>query len=303
MARNEEKALTLFNKWQTFKKDYHAGDQNKRPLATTECQSLPDAEKFRREILQNITKKISLIQNASLGEHRVRELNDEINKHMRQKHYWEIRIRELGGSDYKGGRKQFYDIEGKELPGAPGYRYYGVAKDLPGVRELFAEFDDVADKKKMQRQRNRGDIYKNITPDYYGYRDDDDGILIEKERKAEVLRVKEATAEFSAKKRKLEEEVTRSGGVYGTEDLQKYLDNDRATNYLVENEIANDIAAKPINLNLSSEASHGDSSVRPNTASNASAILKAHVVVPSQEAITKVVIEEKKRALLEKYVL
>jgi hypothetical protein len=24
MARNEEKALTLFNKWHTFKKDFHA---------------------------------------------------------------------------------------------------------------------------------------------------------------------------------------------------------------------------------------------------------------------------------------
>lgn len=65
---------------------------------------------------------------ANLGEHRVRELNDEINKHMRQKHYWEIRIRELGGSDFRGGKKQFYDVEGKELPGAPHYKYYGVAK-------------------------------------------------------------------------------------------------------------------------------------------------------------------------------
>jgi len=24
MARNEEKALTLFNRWQTFKKDFHS---------------------------------------------------------------------------------------------------------------------------------------------------------------------------------------------------------------------------------------------------------------------------------------
>ena len=63
-----------------------------------------------------------------MGEHRIRELNDEINKHMRQKHYWEIRIRELGGSDFRGARKQFYDIEGRELPGAPHYKYYGVAK-------------------------------------------------------------------------------------------------------------------------------------------------------------------------------
>ena len=29
-------------------------------------------------------------------------------------------------------------------------------------------------------------MYKNITPDYYGYRDDDDGILIAKEIIQEV---------------------------------------------------------------------------------------------------------------------
>jgi len=64
MARNEEKALTMFNKWQTFKKDYHAGEQNRRPLVSAECQSLPEAEKFRREIVQNISKKIAIIQNG-----------------------------------------------------------------------------------------------------------------------------------------------------------------------------------------------------------------------------------------------
>lgn len=29
-------------------------------------------------------------------------------------------------------------------------------------------------------------MYKNITPDYYGYRDDDDGVLMEKEKIREV---------------------------------------------------------------------------------------------------------------------
>jgi len=67
---------------------------------------------------------------ATLGEHRIREMNDEINKMMRQKHHWEVRIRELGGDVLKG--RQFYDIDGKQLPGAPGYKYYGAAKQLPG---------------------------------------------------------------------------------------------------------------------------------------------------------------------------
>ena len=48
---------------------------------------------------------------ASLGEHRVRELNDEINKLNKTKSYWDSRIIELGGGDQGKGRK-FYDVEG-----------------------------------------------------------------------------------------------------------------------------------------------------------------------------------------------
>jgi pre-mRNA-splicing factor ISY1 len=134
MARNEEKALTLWSKWTTFKKDFHSASTNRRPLLSSDCSSLPDAEKHRRTIVSEVTKKISSIQNASLGEHRIRELNDDINGLMKKKHYWEIRIRELGGGDFKSRGRQLVDIEGKEIPGVPGYRYYGAAKELPGVR-------------------------------------------------------------------------------------------------------------------------------------------------------------------------
>jgi len=79
-------------------------------------------------------------------------MNDEINKMMRQKHHWEVRIRELGGDVQKG--RQFYDIEGKELPGAPGYKYYGAAKELPGVRELFAEGEE-----EVHSRRNKRSVY------------------------------------------------------------------------------------------------------------------------------------------------
>ena len=48
---------------------------------------------------------------ASLGEHRVRELNDEINKLNKTKSYWDSRIIELGGGDQSKGRK-FFDVEG-----------------------------------------------------------------------------------------------------------------------------------------------------------------------------------------------
>ena len=88
---------------------------------------------------------------AGLGEFRIRDLNDEINKLLREKRHWEERIVELGGADYtvrgRGGEKfevneyvylllesnanafppqrtgpKMLDHEGKTLPGNRGYK-------------------------------------------------------------------------------------------------------------------------------------------------------------------------------------
>ncbi|MQM09247.1 hypothetical protein Taro_042114 [Colocasia esculenta] len=53
----------------------------------------------------------------------------------------------------------------------PGYRYFGAAKKLPGVRELFEKPPET------RKRRTRYDIYKRIDASYYGFRDDEDGIL------------------------------------------------------------------------------------------------------------------------------
>lgn len=67
-----------------------------------------------------------------------------------------------------------------------------VTQTLPGVKELFARHAQ-----KMTK-RKRGDIYKYITPDYYGLRDDEDGVLLELEG--------EMTADNQKKLRLLREE-------------------------------------------------------------------------------------------------
>ena len=41
-----------------------------------------------------------VVVSAGLGEFRIRDLNDEINKLLREKRHWEERIVELGGTDY-----------------------------------------------------------------------------------------------------------------------------------------------------------------------------------------------------------
>ena len=75
---------------------------------------------------------------AGLGEHKLRDLNDLINKLLREKYHWERQIKKLGGSDFRGTSDRVA-YGGKEVPGSRGYKYFGAAKDLPGVKELFEE--------------------------------------------------------------------------------------------------------------------------------------------------------------------
>lgn len=67
-----------------------------------------------------------------MGEYRIRDLNDEINKLIREKGHWETQIKELGGPDYARVGPRMFDHEGREVPGNRGYKYFGAAKDLPG---------------------------------------------------------------------------------------------------------------------------------------------------------------------------
>lgn len=83
-------------------------------------------------ILQLIKNNIT-ISSAGLGEFRIRDLNDEINKLMREKRHWEVQIKSLGGPDHARVGPKMLDQDGKEVPGNRGYKYFGAAKDLPGT--------------------------------------------------------------------------------------------------------------------------------------------------------------------------
>ncbi|KZP27656.1 Isy1-domain-containing protein, partial [Athelia psychrophila] len=81
-----------------------------------------------------------------------RNLNDEIDKLMREKRYWENQIIALGGANYRRNVAML-DEDGKEVPGTKGYKHFGRAKDLPGVRELFEG------RKKGQEEENTALAY------------------------------------------------------------------------------------------------------------------------------------------------
>lgn len=89
MARNEEKANSLLNRWQALKSEVRFGTERarwvapasvccarrawlippppcrRRPFLASECNSLPQAEKWRHEIIREITQLVTKIQNGA----------------------------------------------------------------------------------------------------------------------------------------------------------------------------------------------------------------------------------------------
>lgn len=208
-SKTEEKAHAMLNRWVAIKKELNSRSKEKRPKYSTECNNLQDCERWRAQVIKEISKKVADIQNASLGEFRIREMNDEINKLFWEKMHWEDRIKELGGPDYKKLAPKTYDAEGYEVPNSGGYKYWGAAKDLPGVRELFAIHVPNPPRK------NIIDMYKGIDKEYYGEDDEEEEKLerLEKEEedkiKKEYFNKLEDEDGIPSKKRKINNEDTQ----------------------------------------------------------------------------------------------
>ncbi|KAJ2932854.1 hypothetical protein H1R20_g4242, partial [Candolleomyces eurysporus] len=184
MARNEEKAQSMLYRFREAQAaELGLGTRaDRRPRVPATCKSLRDCERWRGEILREISRKVSKIQDAGLTDYEVRDLNDEINKLLREKRNWENQIIALGGANYKRNVAML-DEDGKEVPGTKGYKYFGRAKDLPGVRELFQ-----SQKKEVEEENQALAHYKrfmNQGPQYYGDLDESSGKLLQFERAAE----------------------------------------------------------------------------------------------------------------------
>jgi pre-mRNA-splicing factor ISY1 len=109
----------MLNKWLRYKSSLAAGGgagqggggrPERRPALSSEVSNLIDCEKWRKQVVRETAEKVQQIQvlasgavfvirvsclrqNGGLGEHRIRDLNDEINKLLREKRHWERRIR------------------------------------------------------------------------------------------------------------------------------------------------------------------------------------------------------------------
>jgi len=284
MARNEEKALTALNRWVGQKRDLERAtnigskgifmggalpDQaqfgpyaaKKRPKLAMEVNTVKECEIWRSEIVRGVSKKIAEIQNAALGEHRLRDLNDEINKELREKGYWEDQIKTLGGPDYKA-KKSSDAVMGAELSSHTGYKYFGAAKDLPGVRELF-ETEAVPEAPRKTRKM----LFKNIQPDYYGWRDEEDGMLLLAEQQTEMEAVQKEVNRWNAEQANKPAKKQKTGEAPAPVAVAE-----------APTEVAAPLAAAPKTMDF-----------------------KAFVDVPTMEEIEKLIIAKKKEAMLKKY--
>ena len=169
MARNSEKAQSMLFRFRA----QQAADlgiidlgRTTRPKHITSITSIPTCERWRGQVLKEVSRKISKIQDPALSDFQLRDLNDEINKLMREKHVWEMQIRQLGGPNYARGGAVYTD-DGRLIDGAGrGYRYFGRARELPGVKEMFeASTKSKDDGKKPYRP----DMRKYVDAAYYGY--------------------------------------------------------------------------------------------------------------------------------------
>lgn len=71
------------------------------------------------------------------------------------------------------------DDEGREVPGTRGYKYFGRAKELPGVKELFTRSTQQATEESARTASFQ--MFRHQGPDYYGDEDELDKELIDSE--------------------------------------------------------------------------------------------------------------------------
>ncbi|PVF99947.1 Isy1-like splicing factor [Serendipita vermifera] len=259
---------------------------DRRPRMASSVKSLRECERWRGEILREISRKVSKIQDAGLSDYEVRDLNDEINKLMREKRHWENQIIALGGANYRRNVAML-DADGKEVPGTKGYKYFGRAKELPGVKELFESKSKEEDEDKATME-----FYKKFTgngPSYYGDLDEADGELLEFESKAEQEEYEEAV-----------EAVKSALG----------LDEDTTLPALRDKEI------KPISTSAASAKKGGGEDAMMEDGTNASSAYKqvasmipfltpehlAPPKLPSKQEMDQVLLGLRKQALLQEYI-
>jgi len=309
MARNQEKANSMLFRFRESKMNALGlvARHGPRPKMTSGTNGLRTCERYRADILKEISRKVQKISDPMMGEYEIRDLNDEINDLMRQKANWENRIIELGGANYKRAAVAMIGSDGTEVPGLRGYKYFGRAKELPGVREIFEQA--AAERAEVESFKTQRYVtFKNVTPDYYGDFDDQDADLLAAERAQEEQDWKEHCLDLFRRLGMPEDTPLPSMPV------AEYISLDASGRPIVPSDDADDAAASASTANVGDKRKAGgaDAGDEP-TAKKATggtgrrilSVLKAEDLappkVPTGAEVEAMVLERQRKAMLEEY--
>lgn len=134
-----------------------------------------------KQTIRELSRLVFKINQPGISEFQIKDLNDKINALIRGKGAEHGFVEKKG--KLRGGLR--YDNQGAEIPGLKGYKYFGQAKDLPGVKELLAENQQ---EYKVLDKKSKFELYKNIDVEYFGYFDETEEILKLEQERSEQMR-------------------------------------------------------------------------------------------------------------------
>lgn len=187
MSRNKEKSQSMLHRYyqqQMAASSSLIGGADIRPRNVRSVTTIRECEKWRHDLIREVSRKITKIQDPLLTEAQIIELNDEINTLMRQKYAWEHHLVSLGGPNYLGKHVPGVSHTGMQFE-PNGERYYGRAKDLPHVRELL----DARETMRAEAEGLQVELMlpKNLSAEYYGMVELDPCTLSEETEYSEKL--------------------------------------------------------------------------------------------------------------------
>lgn len=203
MSRNSEKSQSMlfrFREQQAAEMGVINTGRMRRPKNVRIVEDVHVCERWRGQVAKEIGQKVVKIQDAALSEYQIRDLNDEINKLMREKTAWEVQIKSLGGPNYLRFGNKVFDENGNEIPqivtggGAKsGYKYFGRARELPDVKEMIEQ--ELKQRKAKQDQVTQEKLdqakYRDLPAEYFG-------MLATESGSASYTQLLEAEKEYSS---------------------------------------------------------------------------------------------------------
>lgn len=214
----------MLNRYLQTTRATRAGEKQ-RPYLSTLCDDVDEAEKWRQQILRDIRIRVGEIQNSDLDQTRIRELNESINKLLRERGHWERRIVALGGTDHAKLRRQS-DVNdvGTNVFKHNGSYYFGAARDLPDVKEMMAERKRLSERgkaKSSSSEKSTEALQQRLDIAYYGYVTGDVNFeeLVQAELKAQEELQKKAVKRW-------EEENDGSAGDDWDDSFLQYVGRD-----------------------------------------------------------------------------